>query len=153
MKIERYLLEHPEEFQRDRRFRHRLITDLAGIARRMHANGIHHQDFYLGHILISWPIAEPLQIWMIDLQRVHKRPNLSRRWRIKDLAQINYSAPWPLISLTDRWRFWRAYTGQEICPSHDRSWCRAIIRRYRKMERHDAKKLRRNHSDDQRLIV
>ena len=153
IKIERYLREQSQQLQVDWHWRRRLITELAALAAHMHTNDIHHQDFYLGHILISWPLCEPLQIWLIDLQRMHKRHNLSRRWRIKDLAQINYSAPAPLISRIDRWRFWRAYSGDAVCPVRDRLWSRAILRRYHKMKRHDAKKQQRGRNEDQRLII
>ncbi len=89
--------------------KHRLIEEVAKIARRMHACGLHHQDFYLNHLLWCGNPAD-VDIRVIDLGRVRKHSRLSQRWIIKDLAQLNYSAS--RLSCHDRLRFLRIYLGR-----------------------------------------
>ncbi|WP_166820438.1 lipopolysaccharide kinase InaA family protein [Thalassoroseus pseudoceratinae] len=69
----------------------RMSTNIAKLARRMHAAGLHHQDFYLGHLMV--PEAD---VWskllVIDLGRARRVPRLSQHWIVKDLSQLLYSA-------------------------------------------------------------
>jgi len=89
--------------------RREITRRVAQIARRMHDCGLHHQDFYLNHLLCC---GDPsgLDIRVIDLGRVRKRPRLSKRWIIKDLAQLDFSAR--RLSCSDRLRFLRLYLGR-----------------------------------------
>ncbi|MCA9041334.1 MAG: hypothetical protein KDA65_13355 [Planctomycetaceae bacterium] len=68
-----------------------VVKQVAEITRKMHEAGMHHQDYYLGHLLLAKNVA-PQKIHVIDLGRVLKRPKLHSRWIVKDLAQLNYSA-------------------------------------------------------------
>ena len=69
--------------------RHLLARDVATIAGRMHRAGFTHQDFYLVHIFASNRTGA---LHLIDLQRVIMENPLKHRWRIKDLAQLLFSA-------------------------------------------------------------
>ena len=89
-------------------FRQRMIKDVAQLAKRMHAEGLHHQDFYLGHLMLSQ--ADQQTIYIIDLGRVQKQVPLSQRWIIKDLAQLNYSAT-STVNDAERQCFWQEYLG------------------------------------------
>jgi heptose I phosphotransferase len=137
IKLEWYLVEKAEKVQKDLVFRRKLIEELARITRQMHEHNIHHQDFYLGHILISWPDKDTFMLHLIDLQRAHQREHLKDRWRIKDLSQINYSTPLGLLTRTDRLRFFKQYLGRSTLTAQDRQWIQTILRRNRKMCLHD----------------
>lgn len=115
--------------------RHELISRVAGIARRMHAAGLHHQDFYLNHMLWCGK-PEALDIRVIDLGRVRKPRRLSRRWILKDLAQLDFSAR--KLSCADRLRFLRLYLGRPFRPD-DRWLVRGIVLKSRHIGAHTAK--------------
>ena len=113
----------------------RLIRRVAAIARHMHACGIHHQDFYLNHML--WrPDPAVLDIRVIDLGRVVQTENGSRRRIIKDLAQLDFSAR--RLSCSDRLRFLRLYLGRPFRPA-DRWLVRRIVRKSLHIASHTAK--------------
>jgi heptose I phosphotransferase len=115
--------------------RHALAAELGELARRMHAAGLHHQDFYLGHLLRPRNKSEPIHV--IDLGRVrHHGPWFARRWIVKDLAQLNYSAR--AVSRTDRLRFLQAYLGRDVAAG-DKSLVRSILRKTARIARHSRK--------------
>ena len=66
---------------------------MAEIARRFHAAGYNHRDFYTCHFLVKEPAPGQFDVRLIDLQRVQRRRWFRRRWIVKDLAQLAYSAP------------------------------------------------------------
>ena len=112
-----------------------LAVELGSLARRMHAARLHHQDFYLGHLL--QPQCEDRPIHVIDLGRVRRHgPWFARRWIVKDLAQLNFSAR--DVSRTDRLRFLRAYLGREVGAS-DKPLMRSILRKTACITRHSRK--------------
>lgn len=93
----------------------RLVAEIARLARKFHGSGFHHRDFYLCHVFVreldgaagetGWALH------LIDLQRV-RRPGpgrVGRRWLVKDLSQMNYSAPAGVVTRTDKVRFLREY--------------------------------------------
>lgn len=113
--------------------RRQLIRDIAHIARSMHQSGLHHQDFYLGHLLLSQ--SGDGRIYVIDLGRAQKHARLSRRWIIKDLAQLDYSAsPTP----QERLLFLREYLGRRLERS-DQSLMNSIQTKKAAIERHSRK--------------
>jgi heptose I phosphotransferase len=67
------------------------IKQLAVFAAQFHQLGYNHRDFYLCHTFVKKE-ADSYLFHLIDLQRVQKRKLLRRRWIVKDLAQLNYSA-------------------------------------------------------------
>ena len=71
----------------------RLIRDIAQIARRLHAAGYNHRDLYCCHFFVKDTQPGEREIRLIDLQRVQRRHWLRRRWIVKDLAQLAWSAP------------------------------------------------------------
>ncbi|MBS0266176.1 MAG: hypothetical protein JSS02_29875 [Planctomycetes bacterium] len=112
-----------------------VIHRVAALARRMHAVGAHHQDFYLNHILWCGDPAD-FDFRVIDLGRVGFSPRLSQRWIRKDLAQLDYSAR--TLSCADRLRFLRLYLGRPFTRS-DRELVRKIARKSRHIASHSAK--------------
>jgi len=89
--------------------RHRLVREVADLARRMHDAGLHHQDFYLGHLLCR--LDQPHEpVYVLDLGRARRLRRLGSRWIIKDLAQLHYSSG--ILTATDRLRFMTKYLGR-----------------------------------------
>lgn len=134
----------------------RIIAGVADVARTMHAAGMHHQDFYLTHLMVplgeiaaigeaAAPAAQagpspgaqtPRPIHVLDLGRVRWRRRLSRRWIIKDLAQLDYSAS--RVTAGDRLRFLTAYLGRPV-ENTDRPLIRRVLRKSRAIARHSKK--------------
>lgn len=108
------------------------VVPVAEVASRMHRAGLHHQDFYLGHLLRPDDHEGPVHV--IDLGRVQKHsPWFARRWIVKDLAQLNYSAK--NARATDRLRFWKAYNGRPLTDS-DKPLIRSILNKTARIARH-----------------
>ena len=120
--------------------RRSIVQHVAQLTRRMHGAGLHHQDYYLGHLLVPGSAVRgeiPLdRIYVIDLGRVREQQPLSTRWIVKDLAQLNYSAS--EASLTDRFRFLREYLGHRLGPT-DKKLIASITRKTATIARHSRK--------------
>ncbi len=91
--------------------RHKLIRQLARIVSTMHQNGINHRDCYLCHFL--WQQASET-LFVIDLHRAQIRRKIPRRYRIKDLAGLYFSALDMPPGRSDIWRFIREYSGNKL---------------------------------------
>lgn len=91
----------------------RLLTTLAETARRMHAAGINHRDFYLCHFhLDPATLGERRpRCHLIDLHRAQLRGHTPRRWRVKDLSALYFSAMDCGLDQRDLLRFIRHYGG------------------------------------------
>ena len=89
----------------------RLTLALADIARRMHEAGINHRDFYLCHFHLDEQSLQraSLRCHVIDLHRARLRGKIPRRWRVKDLAGLYFSAMDCGLTRRDRLRFMRHY--------------------------------------------
>lgn len=74
--------------------RMRLILKVADSARRMHGAGINHRDFYLCHFHLDESTLNkpPIKCHLIDLHRAQQREQVPRRWQVKDLAGLYFSA-------------------------------------------------------------
>lgn len=112
-----------------------IIRQIARAARAMHGHGLHHQDFYLGHLMIP-EHGPPEPLYVIDLGRVRHSTRLGQRWIIKDLAQLNYSAR--LASNSERLRFLQEYLGRPLDES-DRPFLRRIQRKTERIAGHSKK--------------
>lgn len=113
--------------------RSNLLRHVAAIARTMHRNGLNHQDFYLGHLMQSE--RDPNLIFVIDLGRVQKHRKLSRRWIVKDLAQLQYSAS---ATAREQLRFLKEYLGRRL-TTQDKSLMFAIQSKSAAIARHSQK--------------
>jgi len=91
--------------------RMRLIRKLADSARRMHEAGINHRDFYICHFHLdeSSLSGHALRCYLIDLHRAQLRRRTPRRWRVKDLAGLYFSAMDCGLTRRDVMRFMRHY--------------------------------------------
>ncbi|HEY5312544.1 MAG TPA: lipopolysaccharide kinase InaA family protein [Pirellulales bacterium] len=116
-----------------------LSRRIADIARRLHAAHWHHRDFYLCHLFIRVTGSDPdaFELAMIDFGRLlHSR---RARWRIKDLAELLFSADVPGITRTDRLRFLKHYLAQSRLDATSRRLARRLERKAQGYRRHNAK--------------
>jgi heptose I phosphotransferase len=115
-----------------------ITTGVADLARTMHQAGLHHQDFYLTHLMVPVGPTETthVPIHVLDLGRVRWQRHLSGRWIVKDLGQLNYSAS--PVSASDRLRFLRAYLGRPVGKT-DRPLIRRVLGKSRAIARHTQK--------------
>ncbi|MBE0535776.1 MAG: hypothetical protein IH624_08910 [Phycisphaerae bacterium] len=111
------------------------IQRLADFARRFHETGLRHRDFYFCHIFMTADEA----FHLIDLQRTFRPLVWEERFRVKDIAQLHYSAPGKIISRTDRLRFYLHYVDREALTAADRRFLRQVKNRAWRMADHDIK--------------
>ncbi|THK41046.1 lipopolysaccharide core heptose(I) kinase RfaP [Methylophaga sp. SB9B] len=94
-----------------------LIRKLANMAGTMHKNGINHRDFYLCHFLLDERFAEHntfddnTPVYLIDLHRATIRHKTPKRWQIKDLGSLYFSASRVPLTKRDKLRFMQIYSG------------------------------------------
>lgn len=117
------------------RVRARLIARLADSARRMHAGGINHRDFYLCHFHLdpATLAARSPRCYLIDLHRAQLRRRTPPRWRIKDLAGLYYSAMDCGLTERDLLRFLRHYSGLRRALVEERTLWRRVSDRARRL--------------------
>jgi heptose I phosphotransferase len=99
--------------------RNSLIRQLANYVKTIHDEGWFHRDLYLCHFLKA--LNEEDKYYLIDLHRMqHKR--LTRRWRIKDLSALYYSAFEYGVNRRDALYFIRCYTGGKSPRVQKKLW-------------------------------
>ncbi|MEP6664265.1 MAG: lipopolysaccharide kinase InaA family protein [Verrucomicrobiota bacterium] len=117
----------------------RIIRAVAELAAKFHGGGWRHRDFYCCHIFMAKTRGE-ISLTLIDLARVFRPRWRAERWQIKDLAQLNYSAPAKIFSRADRLRFAQRYFGGEKLSPHQKQILRKVARKTEAIARHDAKR-------------
>lgn len=96
-----------------------IVRRVADAARRMHASGMNHRDFYLCHFHIlsrdwsDWDGEERFRLPLIDLHRAQIRSKVPRRWLVKDLGALLFSAVDGALTDRDLAAFLREYVGAE----------------------------------------
>lgn len=114
-----------------------LIKKIATLARDLHTKGLNHQDFYLGHLFIR---PRDSKIFIIDIQRMHYKKSIRSHDMIKDLAQLGYSAQrLGIFTKTDSVRFAHSYLDKDKLTSDDKRVIDEIIKKVKKIAKHDAK--------------
>ncbi len=97
-----------------------LIQQVANYAKQFHALHFSHKDFYLCHWFYH---PQTQHLALIDLQRL-TRPLFFYRWRIKDIAELDYSTYVLPLKRTDKLRFIRFYfglgSGEKLTQQHKR---------------------------------
>lgn len=127
--------------------RWKLIDKLAGVAKKMHGDGINHRDFYLCHFLIDMDCVtvvddvmvqntqNRLRVYLIDLHRAQIRDQTPVRWRIKDLGGLLFSAADAGLTRKDLLRFVKLYTGSPLRETFEKNsqfWS-AVVQRAHKL--------------------
>ncbi len=111
------------------------IARLAAFVRKFHNTGYCHRDLYFSHIFYR----TDGNLYLIDLARAFKPAVLRRRFLIKDIAQIHYSAPAAHFSRSDRLRFYLAYTARNRLTRRDKPFIRKVLAKTNRMAKHDRK--------------
>lgn len=119
-----------------------LIKKLAYISRTLHEGGVCHRDFYLCHFLLH-PEAgtggtvgdEEPKLSLIDLHRALIKRNLSRRWKLKDISGLYFSAMDTGLTRRDLLRFMKHYDGMDLrrCLTERSNFWSAVDKRARSM--------------------
>ncbi len=117
----------------NQKLRRNFIAQSAAFIRKFHETNYRHRDLYLSHIFYS----DNGEFYLIDLARVFGPIVLRRRFQIKDIAQVYYSAPGKHFSKTDRLRFYMAYAGQSKLTKKDKIFIRKVVNKAKRMARHD----------------
>ncbi len=130
-----------------------LIDAVARIARRVHLAGWCHRDFYLCHFLWRLPggveaaesnaVLEVLEqevatgrepeLVLIDLHRMDRPRWARRRWIVKDVGSLWFSARGARLRAAERRRFVAVYEGEDGGPAG--ASVRARARFWRDVER------------------
>jgi hypothetical protein len=122
----------PDGFSRQRK---NFIESLAAFVQKFHKTGYRHRDLYLCHIFCN-PQG---QFTLIDLNRVFKPLFFSQKYRLKDLAQLYYSAPGKIFTKADRLRFFLAYLQKNKLSKRDKILIKKIKSKAQGMAKHDKK--------------
>ena len=89
--------------------RQMVLDTLAKEIRRMHDAGLASPDLFTRHIFVAH--GSPPEFSLIDMARLDRARKLSRRYRARDLAALNVTAPLRFVSRRERLRFLRKYGG------------------------------------------
>jgi len=112
-----------------------VIARFAAFIKRFHQTGYCHRDLYFSHIFYRTDGT----LCLIDLARAFKPAVLHRRFLIKDIAQIHYSAPAAHFSRSDRLRFYLAYAARNRLTQWDKAFIRKVLAKTNRMAKHDRK--------------
>ncbi|MEP5566215.1 MAG: lipopolysaccharide core heptose(I) kinase RfaP [Halioglobus sp.] len=128
----------------------KLLRKLADSAGRMHRAGINHRDFYLCHFHLDPATLDDSspRCHLIDLHRAQIRARIPRRWQIKDLAGLYFSALDCGLSRRDLLRFVAHY-----CPEGLRQGLRENASLWQQVERRALKLYRREHGREPPLLT
>ncbi len=111
--------------------RRQVLERVTDIVRRLHGAGMNHRDLYLCHFLLDsqwqrWKSdvgTAPPPIYLMDLHRAAWRAQVPRRWLVKDLGSLYYSALLQDVSRRELLRFLRRYFARplvEVLHEHKR---------------------------------
>jgi hypothetical protein len=114
------------------RLRRIFSAQLANFIRKFHQTNFCHRDLYFSHIFYS----DNGDFFLIDLARAFKPIFLKKRFRIKDIAQLHFSADGRYFTNTDRLRFYKKYSGREKLTNNDKIFIRNVINKAKKMAEH-----------------
>ncbi len=115
--------------------RRKFIQKLAALIRTFHNTGFRHRDLYLCHIFCD----ENENFTLIDLARTFKPLLLGEKYRIKDIAQLYYSAPGNIFTKKDRLRFYKHYINNKKLSGLDEEFIKEVLKKVKQMARHDKK--------------
>lgn len=128
-RLDHVFTEHVPSVERKRA----IIVEVARLIKRMHSCGFNHRDLYLCHILCDTRGG----LFIVDLHRVDRRRRVPGRWKVKDIAALNYSAPAATITRTDRLRFLKCYLGFERLSGKQKVFARKVLKKTEKMIQHN----------------
>lgn len=118
--------------------RRRFLLRVAEMARRFHAAGFVHKDFYVGHVLVA-PGADEPELFLIDLQRAMKPCCFRDRWITKDLGAMAYSMFNAGATYTDLLRVFLAYQGRAKLGAAEKRAAQKVMGRVASLRRRQPK--------------
>lgn len=129
-----------EELAPDFELKTQLIERVAKISKTLHDNGIFHRDYYLCHFLLQEFNNGGYTLSLIDLHRALIKPLQRRRWRVKDIAGLYFSARNAGLGKRDYYRFMKTYSAKNLRRSlrEDGSFWEQVVRRATRMSERDA---------------
>ena len=134
------------------RFKRALIRKVATIAQTMHANGINHRDFYLCHLRLPLEHLKNQhpQVHVMDLHRAQLRTHTPKRWIIKDLGALYFSAIERGLTRNDLFRFMTAYRKRPLREglSKERDFWNRVVAKAKKIHIHHHRILAREQERD-----
>jgi heptose I phosphotransferase len=119
----------------------RLLDALASISRTLHHHGICHRDYYLCHFLLhdeaAFEAGALPRLSLIDLHRALIDEHLPRRWVIKDVAGLYFSALHVGLNRHDFLRFVKCYSGKSLreALSEDAVFWNAVQKKAQQLDR------------------
>jgi hypothetical protein len=117
------------------KLRQNFIARLAAFIREFHQTNYRHRDLYFSHIFYD----DSGKFYLIDLARAFKPVLWRERFRIKDIAQLYYSAPAAYFSQMDRLRFYVGYAQANKLTSKDKSFIQKVVRKAERIARHNTR--------------
>ncbi len=118
-----------------------VIEQAARMAATLHGAGLFHRDLYLCHFFISPATDGGMPVLrLIDFQRLFRPRAFARRWMVKDLAEMNYSATAGIASSADRLRFLLTYAslrGMQADGAGFRKLLKDVHAKTRRIRAHD----------------
>jgi len=120
------------------KLRRSFIVRFATFVRKFHETDYRHRDLYFSHIFYGQSDG----FCLIDLARAFRPVLFRQRLRIKDIAQVHYSAPVGIFSKTDRLRFYLGYADKRKLTREDKAVIRKVVNKARRMARHNIKHCR-----------
>lgn len=117
-----------------------VLVHTARLIARFHALGYVHRDLYLAHLFYDPTQPMDRSLHLIDLQRVMQPRWRRRRWIVKDLAALNYSAPPHLLTQTDRLRWLKQYLKVSKLDRSARTLVDLVHSKTKRIARHDRRR-------------
>jgi hypothetical protein len=114
-----------------------VAKELARLTRLFHHGNWRHRDLYLCHVFVE-EHPSGFALSLLDLARVFQPRLRSARWRVKDLAQLHYSAP-HRVSRAMRLRFIHHYLESKKLTPAQRQFVRHIQLKRNQIARHHSK--------------
>ena len=121
-------------------WRRSLVGEVARFTRRLHAAGVNHRDYYLGHLFIRQRkdgVCDERELAVIDLHRAGLHCRVPNRWLSRDLSALLFSSADMGLTQRDWFRFVRDYAGVRPAAAiraQPRLW-QAVLRRARRLSK------------------
>ena len=124
----------------DRETVRRLIPFSAELVARLHERGYIHRDLYLSHVFFDQDAETEESLHLIDLQRVIRPQWGWRRWIVKELASLNFSAPPHLVTGANRVRWLKRYLHLPKLDASAKRLAYRVVGKTQRIARHDRRR-------------
>lgn len=115
--------------------RYAISNALSSMLAAIHDAGLAHADLFTWHIFLR-PSWSSYKLQPIDLERSRKKGKMIclssfkiKRKQIDDLASLHLTVPWPLVSFSERMRFFHDYRKKRGMLGSGRKLLKAILKR------------------------